>query len=104
MLFPNKHLKVEDQFLQLPILADDWLKNLLNVDIVCAVLLQHNHVQYSLVDILTHLLRNLCLLLFESLVEGLREAVYWAGLTVGERSQLIILLLQWRHLESFRLG
>ena len=44
LLFPNKHLKVEDQLLQLPILADDWLQNLLNVDIVCPVLLQHDHV------------------------------------------------------------
>ena len=44
LLFPNKHLKVEDQLLQLPILANDWLQNLLNVDIVCPVLLQHDHV------------------------------------------------------------
>ena len=93
MLFPNKHLKVEDKFLQLPILADDWLQNLLNVNIVCPVLLQHDHVQHSLVDILTHLLCNLRLLLFEALVEGLCKAVNRARLAVGEGSQLIILLL-----------
>ena len=60
--------------------------------------------QHPLVDILAHLLSNLRLLLLKSLIERFRKVVYRAGLAVGERSQLIILLLQRCHLKSFRLG
>ena len=60
--------------------------------------------QHPLVDILAHLLSNLRFLLLKSLIERFRKVVYRAGLAVGERSQLIILLLQRCHLKSFRLG
>ena len=63
LFFPDQHLKVKAEFFELSIFADDRFQNLLNVYVVRTVFLQHNHMQYSLVDVLSHLLGNLRFLL-----------------------------------------
>ena len=79
---PNQHLKVKDELLQFPILTNHWFQNFLNVNIVSPVLLQHDHLQYSLINFLSHLLSNLRFLFFKAFIKRFDGVVYRAGLAM----------------------
>lgn len=82
MLFPDEHLQVEAQFFQLSILPEHRPQELLNVYVIVAVFLEHDHAEDLLVHILAHLRRDLGFLLFEPLVHRLNSVCDGAGLAV----------------------
>ena len=74
LLFVYEHLKCEAKFLQLAILAEDWLKRLLDVRAFRIILLMNlQDPEDFRIDFMTHLLGDVLLLFFHSLAHWLNH-------------------------------